>query len=532
MKKISLLLVTLLLTGGLTLAQNAPQYPAKAAGRTMASEYGQWVVHSLNSVTASATAMQLDNCYVKVGTGNKQVFPLNTGPGTFYIPVTIVDGSLTENVTITAVSSPTPNTGPSTINPNSCSFTATFANAHSAGVSIVSNDGGLAEAINDVAPVGGVVTLDSNFNPSGTAVASTTAVYTNVFLEDIRGSVPVWYRIQPSTLTALATPATRSATAGTTQVVSGTATGTWAASAYFVCVTYVDIMGGESPCSASFSFTATASVALNYASPAASTGAVGWRAYAGLTGTSTQYQLPISASTCTLSTLETVYPACAMGAAGVFATATTATSLAPAAGGVAATYRPNTQSHTTFAYSPSSGPGIGLQTNYGPFLISPALTAGQAVVLGTVPLRAGDLNYLYKTIRITGRLTVTPSTGGTDQILVGIGDTTDFSTGTPKAVCTLTETTAITTAAQTQFFSCIMTVNAVGATGSIMPSGFSILQVGAGTTAGAAAVESATAAITVDTTLQPTLNIEFLQTSAAESTTPPQLQDLHVEVIP
>ena len=150
-------------------------------------------------------------------------------------------------------------------------------------------------------------------------------------------------------------------------------------------------------------------------------------------------------------------------------------------------------------------------------------------MLGTVPLPAGYLNYIGKTIRVSGKLTLTPSTGGTDQLIVGIGDTTDFTTGTPKAVCTLTQTTAITTAAQSQYFSCVMTVNATGTTGAIMPSGFSILQVASGVAAGAAAVESATAAITADVLNQSTLNIEFLQTSAAESTTPPQLQILNVE---
>ena len=528
MKKLLSLVATMILAG-VAFGQTAqpPASPSFSAGRYNTAAYANYHLEVNSAPSAAASTTYTVTVFPStIVVNGRTVNPFSTTTR-----ILIGSGANQETVTPTSVSG----CGIGGIT-RSCSFTAAFTNAHGKGDQITSGSNGLDEALNDASNTGGTVVISPGY-AGGIApitdanIAASTAVFPNVIIEDDRKGIQEW-TVQPSTLTALATPATRSATAGNTQVISGTATGTWTAVSTFVCVTYVDILGGESPCSASFSFTATVNVALNFASPAASTGAVGWRAYAGVTGTSTQYQLPISATTCTLSTL-TPYATCAMGAAGVFPTPTTATALAPAAGGVAATYRPNTQSHTTFAYAPVGNRQIGLmQANYGPFLISPALTAGQSVVVGTVPLPSGLLNFIGRTIRVTGKLTFTPSTGGSSQLIVALGDTTDFSTGTPKTICTLTTTGTLTTAAQSQYFQCDMTVNATTATGSIMPDGFAITQVQAGAaTSPAVAVESGTAAITADVLNPSTLNIVFLQTSAAESTTPPQLQILHIEAL-
>jgi len=153
-------------------------------------------------------------------------------------------------------------------------------------------------------------------------------------------------------------------------------------------------------------------------------------------------------------------------------------------------------------------------------------------VIGTVSLPAGELNYLNTGLRLTGKLTLTPSTGGSAQLLVSTGNITDFSTGTPKALCTLTSTGALTTAAYDAQFQCDLVTNATGTTGTVMPDGFSIFQVQGGTTTAAeVTVESAPAAITTDVLDQDQIFIVFLQTSAAESTTPPQLQSLHIDVL-
>jgi hypothetical protein len=341
---------------------------------------------------------------------------------------------------------------------------------------------------------------------------------------DKRNAAPVYYYVQPTTLTALATPATRSAAAGATQVIDGTAVGTFANAVLFVCVTYVDILGGESPCSASFSYTPAGSLATNWASPAASTGAVGWRAYAGITGTSTQYQLPITASNCTLTTLESIFPACAIGAAAVFTTPLTTSSLAP--GYVVNVYRPNTQSHTTFGYQASASVAAGaFQSNYGPFIATGNIASGQLGVLGTVPLPLSYLNQIGKSVKISGKIASTAVSTAVQGYQVSLGPT--FTTGTPTVLCQFTNTVTLAAVAYGTSFECTLTTNAIGASGTIMPNGFAITQAAAGgATALSIGVDTGTAAITNKLDGQNTIYIVL--TTGTAATNPAQLLDLHI----
>ena len=513
-----------------------PNFPLNANGKVMASEFGKWAFQSLTTITSGAQTVTLNGCYIKVGTAATQFYPIVPSQS-----LLINDGSNTETVTVTSVTQPVQTPGVSTVNPYACTFTATFANAHQAGFNISSNDGGVYEAASYAQSKGfGTVLVDSTANMTVAQIAALTPL--NVTLEDVTGPQTEYFNVQPTTLTAVTVPIPRVGTAatgctGSNTVCDGTAVGTWTNAAVYFCVTYVDLLGAESPCSTTAHYTTAGSVALNFLAPAAMTGAVGWRAYAGASY-ATAYQLPITSANCTLTTLETVQPACAVtnasygqvGSNGVFPTPTVHTQLPPQTGGVAAALNPNTQSHTTFAWVPSLTPGPGFQTNYGPFAKLAALTAGQSVVLATVPLPPGILNYIGRTVRYTGTISLTPTTGGTIQLIGAIGDVTDFTTGTPATICTLTETTATGTAAIKVHFQCDWTVNATGATGSIMPGGFLLEQLQAGTTTGNLGVESATAAATADVLDQDSFFLQFLQTTAAE-TGGVTLLDLHIELL-
>lgn len=518
-------------------------------GRIIASEYGKYVLTTQSSMTAgAASTVNFQPCFIHVGTGNRQVFPFwALGNTALNVPLQIQDGSNSETVyTESAASFPSENTVPPTVAQYTCSFTITPANSHSAGVLVTSGDGGLMEAANDALSQGiNEVDLDSNFTgtPSNSSYVPITGL---VSLVDLRGgNRPPFWTVQSSTLTGISAPTTRvgstSNCTGTNTVCDTTtavASGGFTNAAQYVWVAYVDYLGGVSPASATAHYTSAGAVQIEFVAPAASTGAVGWIFGIGLSY-ATAYWFPASSTYCTLTTIETVTPACAVANAYYGQTASnafvskplTTFALYPSSAPVAAAYNPVIQSHTTFSYLPARAVSPGFQTNFGPFTISPALTAGQATVLGTVALPAGYLNNIGSTLRVTGKLTLTTSTSGTIQLIGGIGDITDFSTGTPKAVCTLTQTTALGTAANEAQFQCDWTTNATGTTGSIMPDGYSMVQLQAGTTAGALAVESATAAITTDVQDQDLFYVEFLQSSAAESTTPPQLQSLHLEVL-
>lgn len=501
----------------------------KIAGQAVASEWGKWQISSISALTPGSTSFPPSVCQVTAGTGFNFI-PFNTATSAT-VKVVDANSANTETVTVTSF----------TYSGSQCSPVLNTANTHNS-FYLTSGTCGLAEALLFGVPTGGVVIVDQDWYNLGCTQSTITGMLTTLVLPNVmiidNHAGTVYYSAQPSTLTALATPATRSATAGNTQVISGTAVGTWAASAYFVCVTYVDILGGESPCSASFSFTATASVALNFASPAASTGAVGWRAYAGLTGTSTQYQLPISSSTCTLSTLVVLYPTCAIGSAGVFPTPSTTTMLAP--GQVTAVYRPNTISHTTFAYAPSGVPPIfygstastfqSFATHEGPFVATVGGTTTQVQVLGTKALPIGFLNTIGRTIKVSGHITMTAGTSETPVLRIQLGPT--WTTGTPTDICIFKNTTALSAAVYALSFTCYIETQATGTSGTVQPDGLAVVALGAGTTAGTSMPELSTAAITTNLVGITgaggnVLFVTYIPTSGTDTAV--QLLDLHIE---
>ena len=184
-------------------AQN-PNYPNNLAGRVIVSEYSKWSVQNLSATAVGAATMTLNNCYVSVGTGNRKIFPFAVN-----VPVTIIDGSLTENVTPTSILAPSAATGPSAgPNPFQCSFTATMANAHNSGVIIVSNDGGLEEAINDAILLSvATVTIDPSANVTAAMLAAALP-YPAVQIEDLRTSPITYWNIGPGTTSFFAAPTT------------------------------------------------------------------------------------------------------------------------------------------------------------------------------------------------------------------------------------------------------------------------------------------------------------------------------------
>lgn len=525
----------------LAVGQN-PTYPNNIAGSYIASEYGKWSDTSINSTLAGSQTMSLQNCYQYVGTGHRRIYPIGTTNTQVQpnVQVTVVDPTGgTETVLPTAFSLPTANIEPATL-PVQCSFTATFANAHGAGVTVVSGDAGIMEAANDAFSAGSnTVVVDPSAGATPTIIASITQPLPSVSLAYVQnnGAPTAWYSTQPTTLTALAVPtaAVAAATCSSSTTVCSPATtgGTWPNSAEHVGFIYVDALGNWSVASTDASYTPTGTTStMLFKSPAASTGAVGWLPFAGLAYNSTSYVLPVTATNCTLSTTYTAYPICAIGANATMLGPVTTSALIPQSGGIAAAYNPNPQSHNAYGYVRSAHPGYQFLQNFGPFTATPALTAGQVGVLGTFQLPVGLLNSIGVSLRFTGDVTLTTSTTGTPVINVDIGDLTDFSTGTPKVICNEAATTAMGTAAVKIHFECEWTTNAIGTTGSIMPGGYFIQQLQAGTTTATnVGAETATGAVTADVVDFDMVYITFPQASAAESTTPPKLIDLHVEVL-
>src|SRR5580658_5580559 len=436
-----------------------------------------------------------------------------------------------------------------------CTITASFTYTHGVGAALLSGTGGLAEAEQDAYNQGGGTVVIA---PGWVLNTSCTGCYTslanamanlptipNVQFEDARSNFNHYWTDQPSASTALTAPIPR---VGSTSNCTGThtvcdtsiavASGGFTNAAQYVWVALVDQLGGISSASTTANYTTAGAVQIEFVAPAASGNAVGWIFGIG-TSYAAAYWIPATSTICTLTTIETVVPACAMANTNFNQTASnafvskpaTTFALYPLAGGVAAAYNPNFLSHTTFAYQPSALPSPGFQTEYGPFTATAALTAGQFGVLGTVPLPTGFLNTIGRTIELHGKFNYTPTTGGTvPEVLVEIGDITDFSTGTPKALCTEIEVHSTTTATYAVDFTCTLQTQAIGTTGTVQPGGFLVDGISTGATLAVSANEQDTGPITADVQDEDLLYVVFAQTSSAE-TTGPQLQKLDLKIL-
>ena len=484
-----------------------------------------------NTTTGSGT-ITLVNAFVTLTDGT--VFcPLNTNA-----PVLVGNGSNQETVTPTAVSCGIPNG-------NNATITAVFANLHGAD-NVASATFGLQEAINfRAATVGGMVVLSPGFVTAGGTDSTVTsaAAFSNVSITDLRGnasttapysvSAPYW-TMQRTTLTVVAPPAILTGTS----VVFTSATGTWAASSTHFMRTCVDAMGQESAASADYTQTPTLNFTLTVTAPAAQTGCVGWLMYAGTSSRAVSYRLPATTANCTLTTLESVIPACAMSSAGTWAaTFTTTAPQTPIALGVTNTTNPVPQSAQTYGYQPSGLPGLNFPVSYGPFgsgTIASA-TAADVTPLGSVNLPTGLLNYIGRKIRITGKIQGGATATGTLAILAGLTwSGTGITAGAPIPVCDTASLSVLGTQTYSFHEDCLLTTNAVSTSatstaGTVQPDSFFIAGGTAGTTNVVASEFNQVAVTTLNLAAQSVLTIYL--TPATEAVTAAQLMNLNIEVL-
>ena len=485
-------------------------------------------LHTVGATAAGATSITLD--YGRVSTFDGTPFTAVAA----LTPITVDIGASAETIIPSSVSCSTPTIYATCI----VNYTTGFANAHGGGATVTSGTAGLQEAINQAfLNGGGYAIVEKNWTSLGgtNAMLSAAVAYSSVFIEDNRGGgAPSYWGMQPTTLSLLATPATLTASTATW---TASPAGTWTAAPQFICLTYVDALGGESNCNAvTYSPTPTVSYTLNIAASAtsASAGAVGWRLYGGITSQALAYLAPITSANCTLTTLETVVPACAIGSAGVFSTMplTTGQLVPAAATPLQNVNNPVPQGHTTLGYTPSAVVPVPFQTTFGPFPAVGAITAGNYAVLGSFQLPAGYLNYIGRSVRISGKITATVTTADTFSIIVGTVWPAGVVAGLPTAVCSAAETDAYTGTAMYLNFSCVMTTNAAGTTavGSLWPTTTAVMGSTAGTIAGIVIPDKSTAVVgSLGLFAQDTFYVKF--GSIAQAASAAQLMDLHIETL-
>jgi hypothetical protein len=421
-------------------------------------------------------------------------------------------------------------------------ITGTFANTHGQSAPVLDSTAGLQTAINVAQQAGGgIVSIGSAWNrAAGAAVGATggpaspdaeiyaAVPFANVGISDNRKSSVQFWNVTATTTTALATPTalTGQAACDATHTfcsdasVAGSAS--WGSTIY--CgITYVDIMGQESLTSTTASFTSVASKAIDIGAPAASTGAVGWKPYCSVSGGSyaLAYSLPlltqptvllavpVSAGVCTLTTLETITPACALvnttynqvsssvGAAGLFSKGgaqftgypVVTSQLAPNLDSASSqSLNPSNGGHTTYGYVPSNRAGLpGVLSSMMTFPITTAAQSTVGQVAGTIPLPPNFMNYVGRTIEVCGMLSKTSTTADTitNIQLWWDAEGSNVTAGTAVELSNIQITQTLTAAASIPFCQDITTtVAAASATGGTITPGMGWLtegQVAAGT---------------------------------------------------
>lgn len=484
--------------------QNPPSNQSFVAGRYVARNYNYTGIRifSGNTSGAGAATFSLSSASIRLPDG-RTIVPFSAG-GTNTsgaaqalpaIPITVGAGTTKETVTPTAV------TGCYIGAPQgTCQITATFNNAHGQGEVVTSGSCGIQEALNDAGSYGGgVAEVDSSLNQicgASTVNADLAAavVVPTATIEDTHAGAPMYWN-PVGGLTTFTAPSTLTATTvGFGLNGANTTGGSYVgANTYNVCISYVDLMGQEGPCSASFSSLTAGTGSTNQigiAAPAAATGAVGYTIYITVTGANTyglNYKVPLATysngvptgnGVCTLTTIETTTAACAVANttygqsgsnAAVSALTVNTSPVNPQTTVVSTTslYVPQAGGRTTYVYSPSSRAGIpGIPVQFTPFSITAPAGSTAPTVLGTVNLPANLLNIVGRTIEVCGYATTSASTATIENIQVQWDARGQDSSGAGVLVSNQTVTLTASSVLQISFCTQLQgTVSATTVTG-------------------------------------------------------------------
>jgi len=290
--------------------------------------------------------------------------------------------------------------------------------------------------------------------------------------------------------------------------------------------------------------------AIDVASPAASAGAVGWVPYLSLDGgTYAQaYKITPTATVCTLTTLETVTPACAVanttygqatstfGKAGLFTSGGAQITIYPVSTAqhftqlastvqTTASLTPMTNSSVTYSYAPSSRIGAcnGMSSwnqtqEIAAGGISASSTTGIPMSMGTWTVPANCFNYVGAEFRVSGKITWTDG-GASDAMKVIVAwDAPGTNTTTvPTTLCNIANTHTNAAAAQTGWYSCTVRILTTGATGTALVNGggfFDIATGAAGVLIGGANDTAVAASGSINLTSSARIAVRFSDTGA------------------
>jgi hypothetical protein len=535
----------LLLTAACAFSQNFPGAQGNPSnltrpGGVLYAPAFFWSARVISGVTTTGSGTIIIASSSNGGAGGLQLadgttLPLQTVFSTF-TPITVDWGQGNqETVTPTAVSVATCPAGNLGVGGSmQCAYvTASFNNTHGQSAVVIDGTFGLQTAIDYANSLGGgTVTIDPAWSQmGGTDTLINAAIpFSNVTIADFRKNAPQNWTSLPSTTTLLAAGTTLTpqlACDATHQfcsdpTIAGSAS--WSGAVYG-CYTLVDINGNESPCSSTQTYTSAASKAIDMgvSFTARTDNVVGWKPYLSVSGGTyvlaysvpllTQPTVllaaPVSAGVCTLTTLETTTPACAIANSTYNQTGSTvgvstlfkggmqftgypvvSNTLAPEIGSVSATaYNPSEEAHATYAYVPGNRVGVaGVQSEHIVFPITAAAQTAVGEVAGSIPLPANFMNYVGRTIEVCGLFVKTSTTADTltKFQLWWDAEGSNVTAGTPVQLTNMQSTYATALAAAANFQFCqqvTTTVASTTATGGTITPGqgwLTVTQVAAG----------------------------------------------------
>lgn len=412
-----------------------------------------------------------------------------------------------------------------------CSLSLATSNTHSQGsYFLTSPTCGLREALDDLGTTGGEVIITQEWYSlvQGCTQSTITSVagqlLANQYIHDISNGQDTWYALKPTATTNISAPV-----APTTGTVAG---GTFTNGNVLVTVTYVDALGGETVASSETTqATGGTTNGLTVTSPAAATGAVGYRVYMTAVGGSTGTEvLHTTTTNCTQTTLETVITACAIGA--------TTTVLAPITG--TSKQPPVNTSHTLIAFQPVNAiPSVSPVNTVGNtqlFALSNSavnVSSGGNADLAEIVVPAGYFNSLGKSWMICAKVaTATQVLNSVITVKLNLAANRQQSA---VAVTTLTFATQTQGAAGTIQGCAKWTTAATGSSGTIMSSTpfgpwTNTLNSTPSQTVSATEDVSTAASSAVDLTKQLFLSLNFA--AATANTTGSAVLDLTVTPLP
>lgn len=534
------IVLAILCLAAVSFAQGPSVYPPTWV---FARAYNGWSIQGAqtNTYTFNGGACQ----YVPYNNGQTSSFFVFSGvqaPSTVvYYPVFIADANPSLNEIVT----PTSATNTSA----SCGFAASTANSHTT-FSLSSGTAGLQEAIlaqNQAPPVFNVILDDywyslvsafpSTTTPqsiiaalkgtSSVAIVDTTTAPWTTYTWNGTNYVPSASNggIEFTSVTPVSAPtALTTATAANGMITTATTGGTIpASSTYRLAATYVTALGGETTISTDSASTATiatgsgtATNTITVTSPAAATGAVGWRLYnTAASGASLSGILYVSACASASTGQMVLNGVCAIGSSATITAIVTGTATVPAINSAFLTP------------GGSSSPAQSI-VSYPPFTALGTLATTVVGTVGTVNFYPGFLNTLGRHIRLHGTAYgTTNGTGGTITTAITLASIPGVTSITPWTA--VSGSIAASTLTVNSTFDVDLTTTAVGATGTLEAHGTVCYNL-AGTAVCTPAQDLIIAASsTIDLTKQDQLAVTLKPTTAG--LTAAQLRQFTVQVL-